>query len=64
VSAAVARLMPAGPWVDLFGLLATFALSVAAAVLLYRWVESRPATWRGVLVLFAGLLACGALTPA
>lgn len=62
VSAAVARLMPAEPWVDLFGLLATFALSVAAAVLLYRWVESRPATWRGVLVLFAGLLACGALT--
>ena len=64
VSAAVARLAPAGPWVSLFGLLATFALSIAAAALLYRWVESRPATWRGVLVLFAALLACGAMTAA
>jgi peptidoglycan/LPS O-acetylase OafA/YrhL len=62
VSAVVARLTPAGPWVGLFGLLATFVLSIAAAGLLYRWVESRPATWRGVLALFAGLLACGAMT--
>lgn len=61
VSTAMARLAPPGPWVSLFGLLATFALSIAAAVLLYRWVESRPATWRGVLALFAGLLACGVL---
>jgi len=61
VSAAVARLAPAGPWIDLFGLVAAFALSIGAAVLLYRWVESRPATWRGVLALFAGLLVCGVM---
>jgi len=64
VSAAFDRLAPEGPWVDLFGLLATFALSIAAAMLLYRWVESRPATWRGVLALFAGLLVCGAMAAA
>ncbi|WP_256856749.1 acyltransferase [Variovorax sp. KK3] len=62
VSAVVDHLAPNGPWVDLFGLLLTFVLSIAAAVALYRWVESRPATWRGVLALFAGLLACGAIT--
>jgi peptidoglycan/LPS O-acetylase OafA/YrhL len=61
VSAAFDRLAPDGPWVDLFGLLATFALSIVAAMLLYRWVESRPATWRAVLALFAGLLVCGAV---
>jgi peptidoglycan/LPS O-acetylase OafA/YrhL len=59
VSAVVSRLMPATPWIDLLGLLVTFALSIAAALLLYRCVESRPATWRAVLGLFAGLLACG-----
>ncbi|WP_286665892.1 acyltransferase family protein [Variovorax flavidus] len=59
VSAVVSRLMPATPWIDMLGLVATFALSIAAALLLYRWVESRPATWRAVLGLFAGLLACG-----
>jgi len=56
--------LPATPWIDLTGLLATFALSIAAASLLYRWVESRPATWRAVLGLFAGLLACGLLVSA
>ena len=61
VSAVVTQLLPATPWIDLLGLLATFALSIAAASLLYRWVESRPATWRAVLALFAGLLACGLL---
>ena len=61
VSAAVGRFVPEGPWVDLFALFATFALSIAAAMLLYRWVESRPATWRAVLALFAGLLVCGAV---
>jgi peptidoglycan/LPS O-acetylase OafA/YrhL len=59
VSAAVNELAPAGPWVDLVGLAVTFALSIGAAALLYRWVESRPATWRAVLGLFAGLLVCG-----
>jgi peptidoglycan/LPS O-acetylase OafA/YrhL len=59
VSALVGRLMPATPWIDMFGLMATFALSIAAAMLMYRWVESRPATWHAVLGLFAGLLACG-----
>jgi peptidoglycan/LPS O-acetylase OafA/YrhL len=61
VSALVSRFTPAGPWIDLLGLLATFALSIAAATLLYRWVESRRATWRAVLGLFASLLVCGAL---
>jgi peptidoglycan/LPS O-acetylase OafA/YrhL len=61
VSAAMTWLLPATPWIDLAGLLATFALSIGAASLLYRWVESRPATWRAVLGLFAGLLACGLL---
>ncbi|RZL93163.1 MAG: acyltransferase [Variovorax sp.] len=61
VSAAVSRFAPVGPWVGAFGLVATFVLSIAGAALLYRWVESRPATWRGVLALFAGLLACGAI---
>ncbi|VTU17309.1 Acyltransferase family protein [Variovorax sp. SRS16] len=61
VSAVVSRFAPAGPWVDLLGLLATFVLSIAAAALLYRWVESRPATWRAVLGLFAALLVCGAI---
>jgi hypothetical protein len=37
-------------------------LSIAAAALLYRWVESRPVTWPRVLALFAALLACGAMT--
>jgi peptidoglycan/LPS O-acetylase OafA/YrhL len=61
VSAVFDRLAPAGPWTALFGLVITFALSIAAAMLLYRWVESRPATSRGVLALFAGLLVCGAM---
>jgi len=64
VSAAMSRLLPATPWIDLMGLLATFALSIAAASLLYRWVESRPATWRAVLGLFGALLACGLLVSA
>lgn len=61
VSAVIDRLAPQGPWIDLFGLLLTFGLSIAAAAALYRWIESRPATWRGVLALFAGLLASGML---
>jgi peptidoglycan/LPS O-acetylase OafA/YrhL len=62
VSAVVARLAPVGPWTGLLGLVAAFALSIAAAALLYRWVESRPVTWPRVLALFAALLACGAMT--
>lgn len=64
VSAVVSHLLPATPWIDLLALLATFALSIAAALLLYRWVESRPATWRAVLGLFAALIACGLLVSA
>ena len=64
VSAAVSHCCRATPWIDTLGLLATFALSIGAAALLYRWVESRPATWRAVLGLFAGLLACGLLVSA
>ena len=49
------------PWIDALGMLATFALSVLAAILLHRWVEARPASWRAVLVAFAALLACGGI---
>ena len=49
------------PWFDGFALLAAVPLSIGAAVLLHRWVESRPATWRAVLLCFVGMLACGAL---
>jgi len=59
MNAAVANLGPHGPWVDLLGMVATFGLSVAAAALLYRWVEARPASWRGVFALFAALLVSG-----
>ncbi|MBB3177960.1 acyltransferase [Variovorax sp. Sphag1AA] len=61
VSAVVSHFMRVTPWIGMGGLLATVALSIGAAVVLYRFVESRPATWRGVLGLFAGLLVCGAV---
>jgi len=59
MNALVANLAPHGPWIDLLGMAATFGLSVAAAALLYRWVEARPASWRGVFTLFAALLVSG-----
>lgn len=59
MNAAVANAGPHGAWFDAAGLVATFALSVAAAALLYRWVEARPASWRGVFMLFAALLVSG-----
>ncbi|VTU31049.1 Acyltransferase family protein [Variovorax sp. PBS-H4] len=62
VSAAVAHLAPVGPWTALLGLITVFGLSIAAAALLYRWVESQPVTWPRLLALFAALLACGAVT--
>lgn len=61
VSAAVSHGAPVTPWVGMAGLLATGVLSIGAAVVLYRFVESRPATWRRLLGLFAGLLVCGVL---
>lgn len=64
VSAVVSHFMPDTPWIDLMGLALTVALSIAAAMLLHRWVESRPATWRAVLGLFAGLLVCGLIVSA
>ena len=62
VAAAFTRWGVVPPWVDALGLLATFALSLAAASLLHRWIEVRPASWRAVLALFAALLACGAVS--
>jgi peptidoglycan/LPS O-acetylase OafA/YrhL len=59
MNALVANLAPHGPWLDLVGMVTTFGLSVAAASLLYRWVEARPASWRGVFALFAALLVSG-----
>lgn len=60
VSAGVSGFLPATPWIDLLGLVATLLLSIGAALLLYRWVECRRVTWRALLALFALLLACGA----
>ncbi|MDQ0084778.1 peptidoglycan/LPS O-acetylase OafA/YrhL [Variovorax boronicumulans] len=59
MNAAVANSGPHGAWFDAVGLVATFGLSVAAAALLYRWVEARPASWRAVFTLFAALLVTG-----
>ncbi|MDM0041710.1 acyltransferase family protein [Variovorax sp. J22G21] len=61
VNAVVDYWAPQSAWIDALGLLAALVLSVAAAVVLYRQVETRPASWRLVLGLFAGLLACGAI---
>ena len=38
------------PWINLLGLLLAFALSLMAGYGMYRWVESRPATWQHLLV--------------
>jgi peptidoglycan/LPS O-acetylase OafA/YrhL len=59
VNSLVARLGPHGAWVDLLGMVATFCLSVGAAVLLYRGVEARPVSLRRVCTLFAALLVSG-----
>ncbi|WP_309148881.1 acyltransferase family protein [Variovorax paradoxus] len=59
MNAAVANSGLHGAWFDAAGLVATFGLSVAAAALLYRWVEARPASWRAVFTLFAALLVTG-----
>jgi peptidoglycan/LPS O-acetylase OafA/YrhL len=59
MNAAVANAGPHGAVARPAGLVATFASSVAAAALLYRWVESRPASWRAVFTLFAALLVSG-----
>ena len=64
VSAAVSGLLPATPWIDLLGLVATLLLSIGAAMLLYRRVECRRVTWGALLGLFALLLACGAAAAA
>ena len=61
VNAVVARLGPHSPWIDVLGMAAAVALAIAAAALLHRWVESRPASWSFTAALFAGLLACGVL---
>jgi peptidoglycan/LPS O-acetylase OafA/YrhL len=63
-NALVARMEPHAGWIDALGLAATFALSVAAAHLLYRWVEARPVSWRSVAALFTALLVSGMLVSA
>lgn len=64
VNAVVDRWWPDRPWIALLGMGGAFVLSLAAAELLYRQVELRIVTWRAVLALFAGLMACGALSAA
>ncbi|WP_431132187.1 acyltransferase family protein [Variovorax paradoxus] len=63
-NAAVGQMRPHAAWIDALGMAATFGLSVAAALLLYRWVEVRPASWRAVIALFAALLVSGMLVSA
>ena len=48
------------PWTNFLGLFLSFALSLMAGYGMYHWVESRPATWRRLLVwqmvfVFSGL---------
>lgn len=60
-NAAVAQLGSHAAWIDALGMAVTFGLSIAAAFVLYRWVEVRPASWRAVGGLFAALLVSGML---
>ena len=64
VNTVVQRWWPDQAWPALWGMGFTVALSLAAGLLLYRQVEMRAASWKAVLTLFAGLLACGALSAA
>lgn len=61
VNAVVAQIGLHSPWIDLLGMLAAVVLAIGAAALLYRWVESRPASGRMTLALLVALLAGGAL---
>lgn len=61
MNAAVEQLGPHAAWIDALCMAATFGLSVGAALLLHRWVEVRPASWRAVAALFAALLVSGML---
>jgi peptidoglycan/LPS O-acetylase OafA/YrhL len=60
-NAAVEQLGPHAAWIDAIGMAVTFGLSIAAALVLYRWVEVRPASWRAVTGLFAALVVSGML---
>jgi len=60
-NALMSQLGAHSPWLDLLGMLATLALAMAAAALLHRGVESRPASWRLALGLLLGLVAGGTL---
>ncbi|MDQ0569451.1 peptidoglycan/LPS O-acetylase OafA/YrhL [Variovorax paradoxus] len=64
MNAAVVQLGPHAGWIDALGMAVTFGLSVAAALVLHRWVEVRPASWRAVAALFAALLVSGMLVSA
>jgi len=64
VNAVVNNFWPGAPWTDVFGMLFAFGLSLVAAGWLHRWVELRAISWREVALLFATLLACGALLSA
>lgn len=61
VNAVFARWVPDAPWIDAMGMLTALVASLAAATVLYRGVETRPASWRAVLGLFAAFLASGML---
>lgn len=61
VNAVVVQIGLHSPWIDLLGMLVAVVLAIGAAALLYRWVESRPPSWRMTLALLVALLAGGAL---
>lgn len=61
MNALVAQIGARSPWVDLFGMLATMGLALAAAAVLYRWVESRRPSGRVTLALLFALLIGGLL---
>ena len=59
VNALVSEGWPAMPWVNALGMLAAFALSLAAGRLLYRHIESRVPSWVSALRWQAGLVGAG-----
>lgn len=64
VNAVVGHLWPMQPWIDMFGMVFAFGLSLMAASWLHRWVELRAVSWREVVFLFMTLLVCGAVLSA
>ncbi len=61
VNAVWHALWPTGMAINALGLVVAVAASIAAGALLYRWVESRQASWMRLIGWQAGVLGMGAL---